>query len=55
MQAIFSVYYGTLNSAAYKTLYKLAQFHFYQKVFSMIIVPVPKFLKHKVTRAYTSA
>ena len=34
----------------YKTLYELVQLYFYQKVFYMIVVPVPKFRMSKVTR-----
>ena len=45
LQAILTVY---------KTLYELVQLYFCQKVFCIIVVPVPKFRMSKVTRALNS-
>ena len=42
LQAIFPYNMEPLMTV-YKTLYELVQLYFYQKVFCMIVVPVPNF------------
>ena len=49
LQAIFPYNMEPLMTV-YKTLYELVQLYFYQNVFCMIVVPVPKFRMRKVTR-----